>query len=138
MARILLYAFITLLGFSCSAPEKLLTDERAERIYFGKSGGFTNIPVRYVLIDRAYIFKIEQDKFIAICKPSKNEITQFNLLLEQSNIHELNLNEPGNMTYYIRIVKNNNEKEIKWTDTSLNSGVKELYKALVSMVNKDI
>jgi hypothetical protein len=132
---ICLSAILAFLTIACAGPEKLLSDTSAERIYFGKSGGFTNIPMSYVLIDNSYIFRVEKDNYIPVRKLNRKEVIAINQQREEANLEKLTLNEPGNMTYYIRVVKESFEKEIKWTDTSTNEQVKDLYKALIITVN---
>jgi hypothetical protein len=89
----------------------------------------------YVLIDNTYIFRIEKENYFPVRKLNRKEIKEINQRREEANLEKLTLNEPGNMTYYIRVIKESYEKEIKWTDTSTNEQVKDLYKALTITVN---
>jgi hypothetical protein len=118
------------------SPEKLLNDSSAERLYFGKFGGFTNIPVDYVLINNEHVFKIENDKYTYAVKISKTQSGQIRNLLKEAGLPALQLNEPGNMTYYIRMTSTTSEHEIKWTDQTQNPKVWNLYKALLSTLNQ--
>jgi len=131
-----LFCGIIMTALSCVSPEKLLNNKSAERLYFGKYGGFTNIPMEYVLIDNAHVYKKENDTFTHVIKLTRPQVQQLEALLKDLDIYKLDLNEPGNMTYYIRLSNVGTEKEIKWTDQTENSRVKELYKALLSTVNQ--
>lgn len=131
---LILGAILTIM--SCMSPEKLLLNSSAERLYFGKYGGFTNMPVDYVLIDNKHVFKIENENFTHAAKITKTQSAQINNLLKEAGLTSLVLNEPGNMTYYIRIVSGGNESEIKWNDMTQNQKVRDLYKALLSTLNK--
>lgn len=121
---------------SCMSPEKLLNDTTVNKLYFGKFGGFTNIPMEYVLVNNKHVFKIENNKYTHHVKLSGLQRQQIMSLIDDAGIQDLQLNEPGNMTYYIRMTSATSEHEIKWTDQTQNSKVKDLYKALISTVNQ--
>jgi hypothetical protein len=121
---------------ACMSPSKIVNDTTLDRIYFGKSGGFTNIPMDYVLIDHSRVFKIEKDKYSAVNKLNNNQAKELDQLIQSLDIDKLELNEPGNITYYIKMVKSGVEKEIKWNDQSMNNDVKDTYKALLATINK--
>jgi hypothetical protein len=127
---------IFILLFSCTSTEMLISDKSKDRIYFGKTGGFTNIPMEYVLIGKGYLFKIERDKYVKIHKLSSKQIKELDNLMAANNIEQLSLNEPGNITYFIKLVRSGSEKEIKWSDSSENSQIKELYNALLATVKE--
>jgi hypothetical protein len=127
---------LVLCAVSCVNPEKLLSDNSRERVYFGKSGGFTNISEDYLLIEHSYVYNVEKDKITPIRKLTKNEIKKLDALINNVNLWQFNLNEPGNMTYYIRVSANGSEKEIKWADTSKDEKIKEIYKALVATLKE--
>ena len=135
-SKALIAGGMILMIISCTSPEKLMNDKTADRIYFGKSGGFTNIPMEYVVIDNSRVYKIEEGKFSAIEKISRQQGGELDEMLEAIHIDQLNLNETGNITYYIKVVRPGSEKEIKWSDNTQNTEVKEFYKALMATVNK--
>ena len=134
--KILFSCGIMFLMISCMNPEKLLKNTSAERLYFGKSGGFTNIPMAYVLIDHSIIFKIDQDTYTAVKKLKKTQIRQLHDMMNEIHLETLQLNEPGNMTYYLKISKTGLENEVKWTDNSKNESVRKIYNTLLSFINQ--
>ena len=134
--NVFLLCSIMLTVISCMTPEKVLKDSSADRLYFGKFGGFTNIPTAYVLIDESRIFKIDENSFTAVRKLKKAEIKEIQELINDIHLDTLQLNEPGNMTYYLRLTKTGAENEIKWTDNSKNESVKKIYTTLMSYLKK--
>ena len=124
-----------MLLFACTGPEKLLSDNTKDRIYFGKSGGFTNISTEYVLVEN-YVFKQEGEKFTLIRKLSGDKVKSINNQVNAIDLSKLSLNEPGNMTYHIRLVKSGSVSEVKWSDTFENSQVRELYKVLTGTIKE--
>lgn len=128
---------IFILILSCMNPQKILTDPSKDRIYFGRTGGFTNIPLEYVLFEKGQLFKIENDSLLKVRKLNVKQIRTLDSLLAKTEFEKLDLNEPGNITYHIKVVKSGSEKEVKWSDSSDNERVKELYNALVTTIKKE-
>jgi hypothetical protein len=118
-------------------PQKIINDPSKDRIYFGKTGGFTNIPMEYVIIEKRYLFKQENDSLTRIRKVSAKQIKTLDSLFAVAEFEKLDLNEPGNITYFIKVVKSGSEKEVKWSDSSDNDPVRELYKALLATIKKE-
>jgi len=135
-SKLSLYLGVIITVVSCVSPEKLLKDTSADRLYFGKFGGFTNIPVEYLLINNEHVYKIENEKYNHVAQLTRSQSKQIKALLNDAGISNLQLNEPGNMTYYIRMSEGGIQKEIKWTDQTQNAKVKDLYKVLLSTVNQ--
>lgn len=124
-----------MLLFACSSPEKLVSDTSKDRIYFGKSGGFTNISTEYLLVEK-YVFKREGEKFSMMRKISGDQVKSVQNLVNAIDFSKLSLNEPGNMTYHIRLVKAGATHEVKWTDSSQNIQIRELYKELTGIIKE--
>lgn len=121
---------------SCSNPRTLIENQTAERIYFGNFGGFTNASIDYVLIDNSAVFKIEKSNPVYVTRLTRQQSSQISDLIQKAGIEKSDLNQPGNMTYYIKIVKPGFEKEVKWTDQTVSPDIKELYKSLMSIIKQ--
>jgi hypothetical protein len=134
--KILFMSSLLLIVISCTSPQKLINDKSAERLYFGNYGGFTNASVDYVLIDNAIIFKSDKNDLTPVVKLNRKQARRIQELVLKTGIEKLELNEPGNMTYYIRVLKPGLEKEIKWTGTSVNTDIKDLYNTLMSLLKQ--
>jgi hypothetical protein len=134
--KILFMSSLLLIISSCTSPQKLINDKTAERIFFGNYGGFTNSSVDYILIDNAMIFKSDKNDLTPVVKLNRQQTRSIQELVSKTGIEKLELNEPGNMTYYIRVVKPGLEKEIKWSGTSVNPDVTDLYNSLMSLLKQ--
>jgi len=128
---------IFILAVSCMNPQKLLSDPSNDRIYFGRSGGFTNIPLEYVLFEKGQLFKVEKDNLIKVHKISTKQIEILDSLFAKADFEKLELNNPGNVTYHIKRMKSGSEREVKWSDSSENEQVRELYNALMQLTKKE-
>ena len=134
MTRITCITGMLFLIISCTNPQKLITDPSKDRICFGRTGGFTNIPMDYVLFDNGQLFKIDQEVLVKICNPGRKQYTELENQMNAIEFMKMELNEPGNITYYIKLVKSGKEKEVKWTDSSENKSIKELYNMLLATI----
>jgi hypothetical protein len=128
---------IFMLAVSCMNPQKLMTDPSKDRISFGRSGGFTNIPLEYVLFEKGQLFKVEQDSLVKVLKINTKQLKTLDSLFVKADFEKLELNNPGNITYHIKRIKSGSEREIKWSDPSENEPLRELYNALMKLTKKD-
>jgi hypothetical protein len=134
--KIFTLATIVLIVLSCTSPKKLVNDKNAERLYFGNFGGFTNASLDYLLINNRMVYKIEQNNPVFVKKLTSKASTNLQDQIRNLNLSQYSLNEPGNITYYIKSVKDGIEKEIKFSSNSSDDKIKELYKTLMSTVKQ--
>ncbi len=124
--------FLLVLFLSCTGTEKLASDISGDRLYFGKSGGFTNMSTEYVLFEKGQLFRVESGGLRRIGRASSKEMDKVDSLLGALNFENLDLNEPGNVTYHIKTIRSGVEKEVRWTDTTNHPLIKELYNILMA------
>jgi len=136
MGKALFVAGIIILMFSCINTKKLINNDSIDRIYFGKSGGFTNIPMEYVLFEKGQLYKMKNDSLVKIRKISRKQLETIDSLLADLDFKQLSINEPGNITYFIKVVKREYEKEVNWSDSSDDNILKELYNILLATIKK--
>jgi len=136
MKQLLFSCLIFFLAISCVSSKKLMADKSKGRVFFGKTGGFTNIPMAYVLFDKGQLFKIQHDSLMRVRKLVGKQVKNLDSIRNEIDFKTINLNETGNITYYIKVVSSEFEKEIKWTDSSDNNKIKTFYKALVSTIKE--
>jgi len=136
MKQLLFSCLIFFLAISCVSSKKLMADKSKGRVFFGKTGGFTNIPMEYVLFDKGQLFKIQHDSLLRVRKLVGKQVKNLDSIRNEIDFKTINLNETGNITYYIKVVSSEFEKEIKWTDSSDNNKIKTFYKALVSTIKE--
>ena len=136
MKKALIISGIIILLFSCINARKLINNNRIDRIYFGKRGGFTNIPLEYVLIEKRQLYKIRNDTLLRIHKISRIQMETIDSLLTVCDFNELNIEEYGNITYFIKVVRNGYEKVANWSDISEVNSLKKLYNALLTTIKK--
>lgn len=121
---------------ACKSPELLLHDQKLDRIYFGRSGGFTNIPIEYVYFENGRLYKLDQERLKKIGNPGRKSYAALVNRMKLTEFDQINLNEPGNVTYHIRVVRSGIEKVVRWSDSSDNQAIKDLYNALLLTLKK--
>ena len=136
MGKAFFVAGIIILMVSCINTKKLISNYSIDRIYFGKSGGFTNIPMEYVLFEKGQLYKIQNDNLLKIQKISRRQLETVDSLLADLDFKQLNINEPGNITYFIKVVRREYEKEVNWSDSYDDDTLKELYNILLATIKK--
>jgi len=136
MKKALFISGIIILLFSCINARKLMNNNEVDRIYFGKRGGFTNIPVEYVLFEKGQLYKIRNDSLLRIHRISRTQLETIDSLLMVSDFKEIDIHEYGNITYFIKVVRSDYEKEANWSDISEVNSLEKLYSTLLTTIKK--
>jgi len=137
MKKAFIMAGIVLWLCSCMNTRQIAGTLKSPRIHFGKRGGFTNIPLEYVLTEKGQLFKLENDSLLKIRKVSSGQLDNINSLISNTSFRDLRIDEPGNITYFIRVVTNDYDNEALWYDSSEMQGLAMIYKALMETTAKE-
>ena len=113
-----------------------MDNNKIDRIYFGKRGGFTNIPMEYVLFEKGQLFKMQNDSLLRIQRIGRKKLKEIDSLLTASNFREIDVNDPGNITYYIKVAGENYEKEVNWSDSTDQADLFLIYKTLLATIRE--
>jgi hypothetical protein len=113
-----------------------MDNTKIDRIYFGKRGGFTNIPMEYVMFEKGLLYEIQNDSLQRIRRVSRKQLDEIDSLLNSSNFRELEINDPGNITYFIRIVEKDSVKEVNWSDSSGQDDLVLLYNTMLTAIKE--
>ena len=126
----------------CRTKQVLLTPDHIERISFGEYGGFAGSFHEYVWLPNGQVF--ERKKFNGNFEPLKSidasVFRQFSSLFHKAPLAQLDLQDPGNMSYFIRLVVDGQEKlNIVWggENISVDPLVKAIYKNMKTMCQQD-
>ena len=131
--KLLIVTFAILIG-GCKSAREVVYKPAGFNIEFGKSGGFTNVPTDYLINGDRKVFKHETDKYIYLKTISKQELTNLKQIFEKSEFSTLVLNEPGNMTYFLKVKDSSYENDVQWNDQSDAERVKLIYYQLVELI----
>ena len=121
---------------SCSSPRKLLNSNSGDRIFFGNKGGFTNMSTDYVLFENGSTCRLKNDSVIRTGKISREEVREIEVSLDAMNFMSVETDEPGNMTWYVSVVRGDSRNAVQWSDHDRNPQLKELYVRLMNLVKE--
>lgn len=134
MYRILMICLI--MTTSCASPAKLLKSDKVDRIFFGNKGGFTNMSTDFVLFENGTICRLQNDEVIKTGKIRREEVRAIETSLEVMKFMSIKTDEPGNMTYYVSVVRGDSRNAVQWSDHDRNPQLKELYVRLMNLVRE--
>lgn len=121
---------------SCASPSKLLNSSKVDRIFFGNKGGFTNMSTDYVLFENGVICRLQNDEVIKTGRISREEVSAIEASLEEMMFMSIRTDEPGNMTYYVSVVRGDSKNAVQWSGHDRNPQLKELYVRLMNLVRE--
>ena len=117
---------------SCSNTQKASSDHPEPGIRFGRTGGFTNIPDEYLLNMKGEVFKITKDDSTRINNISRKKLKAIGKMLDAIDFEHLQINEPGNLSYFINVTGSGYQNTVTWNDRTSVNAVKNLYKELLT------
>lgn len=118
---------------SCASQNKISKSKFSfETIYFGKSGGFTNLMEKYALKENGVVYKLAGGEEEEIHRIKKSQLRKIDQQLTTLNFQSISLNETGNMTYFMEVKSDDHSNEVNWTDSTDFPGIKDFYNMLIS------
>lgn len=128
-------AILVLLIAGCKTTNEIYNHQNI-KIEFGNSGGFTNASMNYHIDNNGNLFKQIEQKFVYIKTIDRKQLKEFNKMLKVTNYQQMNLNEPGNLTYYIKVKSPKYSNIVQWNDQSKAKEADQIYNQLISIVKK--
>jgi hypothetical protein len=138
--QILHVVFLSLLMFNCSATHKIATkDSYAFELFFGNTGGFSNINPVFVVKNNGEVLKMDNSssnpyllKHIDISK-----IDSLYKLIRESNLCNLKIKQVSNFNNYIEIKSAGCNNKVMWyNDSQITFELNILYSFLLGIVKK--
>ena len=123
---------VVMLLCGCSQTKKTTDTDRPFEIRFGRTGGFTNVKVEFVLRENREVFRIQNDEAIKINRIRVKEMKEIRRMIDSVGFKNLSLEEPGNVSYFIKVQDPEYENAVQWTNTMEESPLNKLYHLLLS------
>ncbi len=106
-------------------------------IRFGNSGGFTNIPMEYVLYGDGELAKVQNGQETVVHSVGRKTMREIKKRIASMDFEHLEINDPGNRTYFIKIKNDAFENAVRWNDSTDNDPIKNLYKKLTGILTHE-
>ena len=128
----LLTSCFVIISSSCKSNKYTPENPSLTVVYFGSGGGFTGAVTEYLLCENGQMFvnnSLEDNwkKLESISKKEANELFENTLLLDWKM---LELNDPGNFSYFIRLKNREVNKKIVWGGSAPPADIQLLYTKL--------
>ncbi len=133
--------FVTLfvlMAFSCKSPVVNFQDYDGILLTVGSGGGFSGIYNEYSLLKSGEVYKWNSTtkERTYVGKFEKKLAKQFFNNYKTLNFEKKNINNPGNMNYYIKFDDRVNEYKLLWSKTvGMDSNVLVFYKTFMQKIN---
>lgn len=122
---------IMILAHSCDNTRRISQGTAEAVIHFGRTGGFTNIPDEYFITKKGKVFKTSGNGTTIINNIPVRKVKSIISKLEESGFDKIELNEPGNISYFIKVKTSEYEKSVIWNDMTQHDNLKNIYKELL-------
>lgn len=130
---IVLFVFIIT---GCKSTSEMVYKSSNFEIEFGNSGGFTNMPMDYYITNDGAIFKKIDENFNYVKTISNKQLNDFKKLFKRKDFRKLSINEPGNMTYFLKVKSKKYENNIQWNEQSVADEANLIYNQLISILKQ--
>lgn len=135
--KTLMIIILSVLTMSCATQKQAKNPTTSFiEIRFGSSGGFSGMTYEYLLNQVGKVYKKSNDKLNLINQIESIEIENIEKQIAELNFKDIELNEKGNMTYFIEVQTSTYENRITWSDQTQNDSIKQFYKSLVKTLKK--
>jgi hypothetical protein len=122
---------------SCSSTKTADSERMDLEIRFGNSGGFTNIPMEYVLYGDGELAKVQNGQETVVHSVGRKTMREIKKIIASMDFEHLEINDPGNRTYFIKIKNDAFENAVRWNDSTDNDPIKTLYKKLTGILTHE-
>jgi len=135
--KTLMIVILSVLTMSCATQKQAKNRTTGFiEIKFGSSGGFSGMTNEYLLKQDGNVYKNTADKLNFINQIETIEIKNIEKQIAVLNFKHIELNEKGNMTYFIEVQTSTYKNGITWSDQTQNDSIKQFYKSLVQTLKK--
>jgi len=143
MKRFIYIFSILLFLISCKTVEEVKSDitPKGKRYAVGQGGGFTGDYSEYILAEdgKVYKYDFKYDREVFYKELGKADLIYFMDKIEALGLDGIDINQPGNMSYYIEIrVNNTSVNKITWGANSYYPPIElvKFHKELFSKLNE--
>jgi len=106
-------------------------------IHFGRTGGFTNIPVEYLINSKGEVLRLSAGNPETVNLIPSKRLKSIIRELNRIDFQHIESDDPGNISYFIKVRTREYENSVRWNDLTPNDTLKNIYKELLTTVRPD-
>lgn len=139
--RLLIFSLLISLTFSCKTQQSFTPETyQGKKLTFGSEGGFAGTTSEHYIFENGQVFRFKSRKgsTFELGKIDKDVVAQLFHNYNALGIDTYDLNDPGDLTYFIKMQDGNELKILKWGGMQEETPpiVLQYFKTLGQIVNK--
>lgn len=139
--KLLLTLFACCFLFSCQTTKvSTIENFNGKVIIFGSKGGFTNSTTEYRIYENGQFEKYlkSAQSIEPLNRLASNQCDQIFNNFYSLGLDKMDVDEPGNMSYFIQMKNGNSNKKLRWksADATVPHQLKQYYKILGQIAKK--
>lgn len=134
MKNLFFFLSILCLITACSSSKVNTSKEKFTEVRFGNYGGFSNLSTEYVITGDGQLSKVESNVNKPVKVVRKKVIREIDDKLKSIEFEKLQINDLGNMTYFIEVKTTEYENTVRWNDETQNIELLNTYRMLIEII----
>jgi len=129
---------LSLLLIPACNNSRVMANKRVKtEIHFGRTGGFTNIPVEYLINSKGEVLRLSAGNPETVNLIPSKRLKSIIRELNRIDFQHIESDDPGNISYFIKVRTREYENSVRWNDLTPNDTLKNIYKELLTTLRPD-
>lgn len=134
MIKICFFLCVICLVSACSSLKINTSKEKLVEVSFGNYGGFSNNSTEYVLTGEGQLSKVNGNSLIPLKQVQNKKVREIKNQFKSMEFEKLQINDLGNLTFFIKVKTSKNENTVRWNDNTQNIELISTYKLLIEIL----
>ena len=122
---------------ACNNSRAMANKRVKTEIHFGRTGGFTNIPVEYLINSKGEVLRLSAGNPETVNLITSKRLKSIISELNRIDFQHIESDDPGNISYFIKVRTREYENSVRWNDLTPNDTLKNIYKELLTTLRPD-
>lgn len=122
---------------ACNNSRAMANKRVKTEIHFGRTGGFTNIPVEYLINSKGEVLRLSAGNPETVNLITSKRLKSIIRGLNRIDFQHIESDDPGNISYFIKVRTREFENSVRWNDLTPNDTLKNIYKELLTTLRPD-
>jgi len=122
---------------ACNTSRAIANKRVKTEIHFGRTGGFTNIPIEYLLNSKGEVLRLSASNPETVNLLPSKRLRSILRELKRIDFQNIESDDPGNISYFIKVRTRKYENIVRWNDLTPNDTLKNIYKELLTTLRPD-